>query len=219
MVVAAATVMVSGYSFFGSKEASKPFQLRGDVDSRGTGFATALYQTVGVRMVPGNQLRWANNGAVFDVMAEELSRARSSMNIVLFIWRPGAASERLLSVITERARAGVACRVLVDPLGSGPFEKEVKPRLDAAGCKAHLFRPLPADENLARNHRKVIVVRAAGGAGARGRGRAGARAREQERPPLHHRAPARHLRHLEGRGRAHLGVPAVDDAREDDAGG
>lgn len=157
MVVAAATVM-SGCSVFSSKESSKPFQLRGDVDSRGTGFATALYQTVGVRMVPGNRLRWANNGAVFDVMAEELSRARSSMNIVLFIWHPGAASERLLSVITERARAGVTCRVLVDPLGSIPFEKEVKPRLEAAGCKAHLFRPLPADENLARNHRKIVVV-------------------------------------------------------------
>ena len=40
-------------------------------------------------MVPGNRLCWANNGAVFDVMAEELSHARSSMNIVLFIWRPG----------------------------------------------------------------------------------------------------------------------------------
>ena len=105
----------------GAKEASKPFHLRGDVESRGAGLATALYQTVGVRMVPGNRLRWANNGAVFDVMAEELSHARASMNIVLFIWRPGAASERLLSVITERARAGVTCRVLVDPLGSTSF--------------------------------------------------------------------------------------------------
>ncbi|WNG42134.1 Cardiolipin synthetase [Archangium violaceum] len=157
MVVAAATVM-SACAAFSTKEASKPFLLRGDVDSRGAGFATALYQTVGVRMVPGNRLSWANNGAVFDVMVEELSRARSSMNIVIFIWRPGAASERLLSVITERARAGVACRVLVDPLGSAPFEKQVKPRLEAAGCRVHLFRPLPADENLARNHRKIIVV-------------------------------------------------------------
>ncbi|HEX8436076.1 phospholipase D-like domain-containing protein, partial [Archangium sp.] len=157
MAVVAATVM-SGCAALTTKESSRPFHLRGEVGSRGGEFATALYQTVGVRMVPGNRLRWANNGAVFDVMVEELSHARSSMNIVIFIWRPGVASERLLSVITERARAGVACRVLVDPLGSAPFEKEVKPRLEAAGCQAHLFRPLPADENLARNHRKVIVV-------------------------------------------------------------
>jgi cardiolipin synthase len=140
------------------KEDSRVFSLRDAADSHGAGLATALYQTAGVRMVPGNHLRWANNGAVFEVMAEELSRARSSINIVLFIWRPGQASERMLSVITQRAQAGVSCRVLVDPLGSGPFEKEVKPRLEAAGCKARLFRPLPADENLARNHRKIIIV-------------------------------------------------------------
>jgi cardiolipin synthase len=159
MAMAAASVMWGGSACTQEKkEESRSFYLRGEVNSGGPGFATALYQTVNVRMVPGNHLRWVNNGAVFDVMEEELSRARSSINIVLFIWRPGQASERMLSVITERARAGVACRVLVDPVGSTPFEKEIKPRLEAAGCKAHLFRPLPADENLARNHRKVIVV-------------------------------------------------------------
>lgn len=153
-----ATAVMSGCAACTTKEESLPFRLRGDVGSRGAEFATALYQTVGVRMVPGNHIRWANNGAVFDVMAEELARAKSSVHIVMFIWRPGKASERLLSVLTERARAGVACRVLVDPLGSPTFEKEIKPRLAAAGCRAHLFRPLPADENLARNHRKILIV-------------------------------------------------------------
>ncbi|WP_052420719.1 phospholipase D-like domain-containing protein [Hyalangium minutum] len=158
VALAAAIVWVGCVSCSRNKEQSQPFYLRSGVSSRGPEFATALYQTVSTRMVPGNHLRWANNGAVFDVMEEELSRARSSINIVLFIWRKGQASERILSVLTERARAGVSCRVLVDPLGSGPFEKDIKPRLEAAGCHAHLFRPLPADENLARNHRKIIVV-------------------------------------------------------------
>ncbi|NPD29936.1 phospholipase D-like domain-containing protein, partial [Corallococcus exiguus] len=134
------------------------FQLTGQVGSRGAGFASALYQTTGVRMEPRNRIRWANNGAVFDVMVEEIGRARASIHIVMFIWRPGRASDRMIEALAERARAGVHCRVLVDPLGSGPFETEVKPRLEAAGCEAHLFRPLPADENLARNHRKILVV-------------------------------------------------------------
>ncbi|MCP3169369.1 phospholipase D-like domain-containing protein [Myxococcus qinghaiensis] len=141
-----------------TKERSKPFQLTGEVGSHGPDFAVALYQTVGVRMAPGNRLTWANNGAVFDVMVEEIGRARSSVHLVMFIWRPGRASDRLVEAMAERARAGVACRVLVDPLGSAGFETSVKPRLEAAGCRAHLFRPLPADENLARNHRKLLVV-------------------------------------------------------------
>lgn len=154
----AAAMVWAGSVSCSRKEQSQPFQLRSEVGARGPEFATALYQTVSTRMVPGNHLRWANNGAVFDVMEQELGRARSSINIVLFIWRKGQASERILSVLTERARAGVTCRVLVDPLGSGPFEKDIKPRLEAAGCQARIFRPLPADENLARNHRKIIVV-------------------------------------------------------------
>ncbi|RKH73572.1 phospholipase D-like domain-containing protein [Corallococcus aberystwythensis] len=141
-----------------TKESSRPFQLTGQVGSRGAGFASALYQTTGVRMEPRNRIRWANNGAVFDVMVEEIGRARASINIVMFIWRPGRASDRMIEALAERTRKGVHCRVLVDPLGSGPFETEVKPRLEAIGCEAHLFRPLPADENLARNHRKIVVV-------------------------------------------------------------
>ncbi|RYZ42570.1 MAG: hypothetical protein EOO71_07250 [Myxococcaceae bacterium] len=70
----------------------------------------------------------------------------------------GRASDRMLEALSQRAAKGVTCRVLVDPMGSGPFEKEVKPKLEAAGCEAHMFRPLPADENLARNHRKIVVV-------------------------------------------------------------
>ncbi len=154
LVAAVATGCASGCT----KERSRPFQLKGEVGSNGTDLAVALYQTVGVRMVPGNRIQWANNGAVFDAIAQEMKGARSSIHVVMFIWRPGRASEQLLAVLTERARAGVKCRVLVDPLGSPSFEETVKPRLEAAGCRAHLFRPLPADENLARNHRKLVIV-------------------------------------------------------------
>ncbi len=149
-------VVLAGVSC--SKERSRPFKIRTPVASTGPDFASALYQTAAVRLQPGHRLAYVNNGRVFDAMVEEMGKARVSVNIVSFIWRPGQASERVLGVLTERARAGVACRVLVDPFGSAGFEKEVKPRLEAAGCKAHLFRPIPADENLARNHRKLVLV-------------------------------------------------------------
>jgi cardiolipin synthase A/B len=141
-----------------SKERSRPFKITAPVASAGPDFASALYQTAAVRLEPGHHITYVNDGRIFDAMEEEIGRARASVNILSFIWRPGEASERVLAALTARARAGVACRVLVDPFGSAGFEKEVKPRLVAAGCKAHLFRPLPADENLARNHRKLVLV-------------------------------------------------------------
>jgi cardiolipin synthase len=156
--MAVAVALLTGWATGCTKERSRPFHIRGHVGSHGPGLAVALYQTVGARMVPGNAIQWANNGSVFLAIAQEMKQARSSINIVMFIWRPGRASDHLLEVLTERARAGVKCRVLVDPLGSPNFEDTIKPRLVEAGCRAHLFRPLPADENLARNHRKLVIV-------------------------------------------------------------
>lgn len=158
LAMAVAAVVLTGCAAGCTKEKSRPFQLTGKVGSHGPDLAVALYQTVGVRMTHGNHIRWANNGTVFDTLVDEVKQARASVNIVMFIWRPGRASDRLLEVLTAKARAGVTCRVLVDPLGSSDFEARVKPRLEAAGCKAHLFRPLPADENLARNHRKLVII-------------------------------------------------------------
>ena len=55
-----------------------------------------------------------------------------------------------------RARAGVACRVLVDALGSPNFASKVSPGLRAAGCEVRIFRPGSAV--LQRNHRKAAVI-------------------------------------------------------------
>lgn len=141
-----------------TKEKSRPFRLTSAVESRGSDFATALFQTTGARMVPGNEARWALNGNAFDVASDEIRKARSSVHVLMFIWRPGKASDQLLEALAARDREHVKCRVLVDPIGSPTFEKDIQPRLKELGCESHLFRPLPADENLARNHRKLVIV-------------------------------------------------------------
>jgi cardiolipin synthase A/B len=137
---------------------SRAFRIDSVVPDGREAFDAALYQTTGSRLVPGHSLELVNDGRVFDVIAEEIAQARQSVNVVTYIWRPGEASNRVLGALLERAKAGVACRVLVDPIGSKKFKAEVAPRLEDAGCKAQFFRPLPADENLARNHRKIVIV-------------------------------------------------------------
>lgn len=141
-----------------TREKPRPFEIKSEVAAESPAFPLALYQTTGVWLLPGHQVEVINDGRVFDVIEEEVRKARVSVNLVVFIWRPGQPSDRLIAAVTERARAGVKCRVLVDPMGSKGFEAEVAPKLQAAGCRTHVFRPLPADENLARNHRKIVVV-------------------------------------------------------------
>lgn len=111
---------------------------------------------------PGHQVELVCNGRIFEVIEQEIARARSSIHLCIYIWRPGNVSDRLVAALEERARAGVACRLLVDAMGSrGGFEKHVRPRLERAGCEVRRFHP-PRLRHfwrlLLRNHRKLLVI-------------------------------------------------------------
>lgn len=125
------------------------------------GFGAALLQATGVELEEGHEVALVNNGALFDQMVALIDGARESVHVVLFIWRPGQPSDRILEALAKR-REGVACRVIVDPIGAtGSFEDEVQPRLSQMGCDARLFRPVTKVEHrerLARNHRKLVIV-------------------------------------------------------------
>jgi cardiolipin synthase len=122
----------------------------------------AFYQSLGVELVPGHRVELVENGRIFDAIEQEIRAARSSIHIASYIWRPGVPSDRLVRAIQER-QPGVACRVLVDPLGSINFEA-VAPALTQAGCEVRTFRPiegaistLDAKRIKARMHRKLVV--------------------------------------------------------------
>jgi cardiolipin synthase A/B len=138
-------------------------RIRDDVPTSHEGLSLAWYQTVGVELEPGNQVRLVHNGHVFDVLEQEIRAARSSIHILVYIWRPGEPSDRLIQALRER-HPGVTCRVLVDPLGSVRFEDTVQPRLVEAGCEVRVFRPLQGTISTldlkrfqARLHRKLAV--------------------------------------------------------------
>jgi cardiolipin synthase len=137
-----------------------PLKLAGDIPPPGPGYRNAFYQLLGTPFVEGNAVRWVWNGEIFDALTEEIGRARTSVNVVLYIWRPGTGSNRIIDALAARGPQ-VACRIVVDPVGSTPaFQREVMPRLQQARCEVHVFRPLGDDAvgpSRARNHRKIVV--------------------------------------------------------------
>jgi len=132
--------------------------LPADAPEPGPAFGTALYQTVGARLQAGNEIHWVNNGKVFDAAVEEIGKAKKSINIATFIWSDSDTARRLTRAIAARTRAGVACRILVDAVGSLSFSEKESGPLEDAGCAVRKFRPIPGQDDLARNHRKIIVV-------------------------------------------------------------
>ncbi len=141
--------------------AHSDLRIRDDIPAGGDRFSLALYQSVGVAMKPGHQIELIKNGAVFDELVGEIERAKTSIHIVAFIWKPGQPGDRLVDAILAKTLQGVECRIMVDSLGSQGFELEVKPRLTAGGCDVRLFRPLadgPLHKAVNRNHRKIAII-------------------------------------------------------------
>jgi cardiolipin synthase A/B len=140
-----------------SPPAPRAFELS-LVPAADTDFALVLYQSLGARLVPGHALKLLPNGTVFDALVEQVQGAKSTIHVLMYIWEKGAASDRVVSALIARAKAGVRCRIVVDDLGSPDFAKSVQPALTQAGCDVRIFRPLSGSDKLARNHRKLVVV-------------------------------------------------------------
>ncbi len=134
------------------------FRLRHPVQSDASHFSSALFQSVGARMTAGHKVELVDNGRVFDVLVAEIATACTSVNIVLYIWEDGVASDRIVTAVAARARAGVRCRILVDAVGSPDFEKVLGPTLSLSGCEVRVFRRSLPGAGLARNHRKIVII-------------------------------------------------------------
>jgi len=87
--------------------------------------------------------------------------ARHSVHIESFVFRPGRVSECFLEALSERARAGIEVRLIVDAIGSAPMRHASFATLRAAGGEVFRYCPirwytLKRFNN--RTHREIIVV-------------------------------------------------------------
>lgn len=156
LLILALAVLSGGCSAVRAQQSSY-FGMRPGVPSRPDGFSNALLQSVGVPMRPGHRIQFIENGTVFDELERQVRAAKRSVHIVVYIWKDGEPGDRIVRALEARRKDGLACRILADAVGSIGFEASRK-RLIDAGCEVKLFRPPPAEANIARNHRKIVIV-------------------------------------------------------------
>jgi cardiolipin synthase len=102
-----------------------------------------------------------NGESFYESELEAIRAACSSVHIVAFIFHPSEIGDRFLAALTERARAGVAVRVVVDAIGSFPTPNRYFDGLRVAGGLVSWYQPirwytLKRFNN--RTHREIIVV-------------------------------------------------------------
>jgi cardiolipin synthase len=112
------------------------------------------------RITPGNQVRLLQDGdGFFTDILKEIQQAQKTINIEMYIFANGDVGRAFASALSERARAGVEVRVLVDAVGARMGELEGL--MLQAGVRVEIYRPLrifslhKAGE---RTHRKIVVV-------------------------------------------------------------
>jgi cardiolipin synthase len=136
----------------------EPFQLPTTIRaSSHAAFATAIYQSVGERLLAGNDVRLLLNGDLFPAIVDDVSKAETSIHVLAYIWEKGEASDPIVEAIAARASQGVECRILFDAIGSPDFREDIQPTLERAGCEVRVFRPLQQGNQVARDHRKIFV--------------------------------------------------------------
>lgn len=108
----------------------------------------------------------ASGAATLDALLREMAQARSHIHLEYYIFEPDQTGRAVLQVLTERASAGIAVRLLVDAVGSSRLltrrHAPLLRTLRQAGGEVAVFhrgrldrlRPLV---NL-RTHRKIAVI-------------------------------------------------------------
>lgn len=101
--------------------------------------------------------------ATFDSIIEAVRQAKHSIHLEYYIFEPDHTGRTLIDVLCEKARAGVAVRLLVDALGSKRLTRKHYLRLEDAGAEFALFHPTKFGRRLRpvinfRSHRKIVVI-------------------------------------------------------------
>ncbi len=117
------------------------------------------------QIVCGNSANLFGDSEKFiDAIVFDIQQAKNQCHILSYIMLNDNAGEKITDALVEAARRGVACRLLLDSIGSKDFLKSANlHRLKNAGV--HVIAALPANLIRAvfsridlRNHRKIAVI-------------------------------------------------------------
>jgi cardiolipin synthase A/B len=125
-------------------------------------FMLAVSGSVNAPLMRGGSARLLNNGdEIFPAIVDAIRGAEHSIKFMVYIWEDGRVSDQMIEAMTERARAGVQVRMLLDGFGAhkAPMEK-MKALCEAGGVVEFFgrFRFGKLTAAYKRNHRRAIVI-------------------------------------------------------------
>ncbi len=156
------TAVVCGVLFMLSRARGTPYlELDPDVLPE---IGESLHMLAGLTestLHPGNRATLYQNGELFPAMLADIAAAKHCIHLETFVWTKGTLETQFVDALTERVRAGVKVRVLIDTLGGSGANKDELKRLSDSGAKLTSYcRPQWWNWHRFnhRTHRKLLVL-------------------------------------------------------------
>ncbi len=121
----------------------------------------ALAGLTGGAVSHGNRCEVIQNGAFFDAIERDIARAKHTVHLETFVWTKGALEKRMVRLLSEKVKAGVHVRVLMDAVGGSSADSKQLEALQQAGvefasyCGARFWNLRRFNH---RTHRKLLIV-------------------------------------------------------------
>jgi len=98
----------------------------------------------GTPLVAGNKVElFTNSLQILQLFIDEINRAKESLHLEFYIWALGGDADRVGEALIAASKRGVACRVLLDSLGSKDWFKSKWPaRFRNAGIEVTEALPI-----------------------------------------------------------------------------
>ncbi len=149
------------YLLFGGRKLKKRIRAKGLL-KRAVEDDTDLPYVEDIFPTRGNRVDFITDGVQANrLYCDSITTAKEEIHILTYILSDDAVGTHIVRLLTERAKAGVRVRLLLDALGSFRRPRKAIRSLEEAGGEVHLFMPaFPFQThgwaNL-RNHRKIAI--------------------------------------------------------------
>ena len=117
---------------------------------------------IGVHFTEGNAMTVLRNGdEIFPAMLDAIGKAERTVDFMTYVYWKGQPAQDFARALSERARAGVRVRLLIDAVGGFQIEEGLVDAMAEAGVDVQWFRrpwgKSPFKQNH-RCHRKVCII-------------------------------------------------------------
>jgi cardiolipin synthase len=138
------------------------YHMKHQFGVRDLAFLQTMHALTGSPMSEGNLVTILKNGVqIFPAMLAAIRDAQKTINLEFYIYWDGEIGRKFAEALAEKARAGVAVKVILDAVGSAQMSRSLVNFMARNGIDMEWYHPLrwyTLSTLNHRTHRKLLIV-------------------------------------------------------------